>query len=55
MPDIRYGLFVKDRTLFAKGVVRWEGEIVAAVAAMTPEIARQAIELIEVDYEPLPS
>jgi CO/xanthine dehydrogenase Mo-binding subunit len=54
VPDVRYGLFVKDRTLFAKDVVRWEGEVVAAVAALTPEIARRAVELIEVDYEPLP-
>ena len=54
VPDLRYGLFVKDRTLFARDVVRWEGEVVAAVAAMTPEIARRAVELIEVDYEPLP-
>ncbi len=54
VPDVRYGLFVKDRTLFAKDVVRWEGEVVAAVAALTPEIARRAVDLIEVDYEPLP-
>ena len=54
VPDVRYGLFVKDRTLFAKDVVRWEGEVVAAVAAMTPEIAKRAVDLIEVDYEPLP-
>ena len=50
VPDLRYGLFVKDRTLFAKDVVRWEGEVVAAVAALTPEIARRAVDLIEVDY-----
>ena len=54
VPDVRYGLFVKDRTLFAKDVVRWEGEVVAAVAAATPEIAKRAVDLIEVDYEPLP-
>jgi len=54
VPARRYGLFVKDRTLFATDVVRWEGEIVAAVAALTPEIARRAVELIEVDYQPLP-
>jgi CO/xanthine dehydrogenase Mo-binding subunit len=54
VPDVRYGAFVKDRTLFASEVVRWEGEVVAAVAAVTPEIAAQAIELIELDLEPLP-
>ena len=54
VPDVRYGLFIKDRSLFATDVVRWEGEIVAAVAALTEDIARRAVELIEVDYEPLP-
>ena len=53
VPDVRYGGFVEDRTLFARDVVRFEGEIVAAVAALTPEIAERAVELIEVDYEPL--
>ena len=33
MPDVRFGPFVQDRTLFARDVVRFEGEIVAAVAA----------------------
>ena len=54
VPDVRYGLFVKDRTLFAKDVVRWEGEVVAAVAASTPQIAQRALDLIEIEYEPLP-
>ena len=54
VPDVRYGGFVEDRTLFARDVVRFEGEIIAAVAALTPEIADRAVELIEVEYEPLP-
>jgi CO/xanthine dehydrogenase Mo-binding subunit len=54
VPDVRYGPFVEDRTLFARDVVRYEGEVVAAVAATTVEIAREAAALIEVDYEPLP-
>ncbi|HEX7297552.1 MAG TPA: xanthine dehydrogenase family protein molybdopterin-binding subunit [Solirubrobacteraceae bacterium] len=53
VPPVRYGMFVKDRTLFATDVVRFEGEIVAAVAAVTPELARTARSLIEVEYEPL--
>ena len=53
VPDVRYGPFVQDRRLFAKRRVRYEGELVAAVAALTPEIAERAAELIEVDYEPL--
>ena len=54
VPDVRYGGFVEDRTLFARDVVRYEGELVAAVAALTPDLARQAADLIEVDYEVLP-
>ena len=53
VPLVRYGPAVKDRTLFAKDVVRYEGEIVAAVAALTPEVAEEACRLIEVEYEPL--
>ena len=55
VPDVRYGGMVQDRRLFAKERVRWEGDVVAGVAALTPEIAEQAAALIEVEYEPLPS
>jgi len=48
------GLYLKDRRIFALDRVRYVGEAVAAVAADTPEIAQQALELIEVEYEPLP-
>src|SRR5712692_11143137 len=54
VPDVRFGGLVQDRTLFAKDVVRFEGEIVAGVVATTEEIAAEAVGLIEVDYEPLP-
>jgi CO/xanthine dehydrogenase Mo-binding subunit len=54
VPDVLYGGMVKDRRLFAKDKVRFEGDIVAGVAATTAEIAEQAAALIEVDYEPLP-
>ncbi len=53
MLDVRYGFFVKDRTVFATDEVRFEAEVVAAVAALTPEIAAEAVRLIEVDYEDL--
>ncbi len=53
VPDILYGQLVKDRRLFAKEEVRYEADVVAAVAALTPDIADRAIDLIEVDYEPL--
>ena len=55
VPDVRYGGMVQDRRLFAKEAVRFEGDIVAGVAALTPEIARAAAALVEVDYEPLPA
>ena len=54
VPDVRFEAPLADRTLFAKDVVRFEGEVVAAVAAMTPEAAEAAVEAIEVEYEPLP-
>jgi CO/xanthine dehydrogenase Mo-binding subunit len=56
VPDRRYGSFdlVLDRTLFARDVVRFEGEVVAAVAAISPEAAAAALAAIEVEYEDLP-
>jgi CO/xanthine dehydrogenase Mo-binding subunit len=54
VPDVLYGDFVQDRYLFCKDYVRYEGDLVAAVAATTPEIAQRAVDLIEVDYEELP-
>ena len=53
VPDVRYGPFVRDRALFAGDLVRFEGEIVVAVAALTPEIAAEACRRVRVDYEPL--
>lgn len=55
VPDVRYGPFVQDRRLFARESVRFEGEVVAAVAAATPELAERAAALVEVVYEPLPA
>ena len=55
VPDVRFGPFVQDRTLFARDVVRFEGEIVAAVAATTAEIAQRAADAIVVEFEPLPA
>lgn len=48
------GLYLKDRRIFALDRVRHFGEAVAAVAADTPEIAEQALGLIDVEYEELP-
>jgi CO/xanthine dehydrogenase Mo-binding subunit len=53
VPDVLYGGMVADRRLFARDLVRFEGEIVAAVAARTEEIAREACALVRVEYEDL--
>jgi len=52
--DYKLGLYVVDKDILAKDEVRHFGEAVAAVAAETPDIAARAIDLIEVEYEPLP-
>src|SRR5215211_6627427 len=44
---------IKDYCL-AVGKARYMGEPVAAVVATTRELARDAAELVEVEYEPLP-
>ncbi len=54
VPDVLYGGMVADRRLFARDTVRFEGDIVAGVAAVTPELAREAAALVEVELEQLP-
>lgn len=49
----RIGLYLKDKHIFARDRVRFVGEAVAAVAAVSEEIAEKAVALIEVEYEPL--
>lgn len=44
-----------DECVFAVDRVRYIGDNVAAVAAVSPEIAERALELIRVVYEPLPA
>src|SRR5215472_15424091 len=48
------GLELADQPVLAEGVVRYQGEPVALVAADHPEIARQAAKKIAVEYEVLP-
>ncbi|MCY4487646.1 MAG: xanthine dehydrogenase family protein molybdopterin-binding subunit [Deltaproteobacteria bacterium] len=50
-----YGAVVEDQPVLAIDRVRCVGDIVAAVAAEEREIAEEAVELIEVEYEPLPA
>ena len=51
----RVGLEYDDQPALAEGVVRYQGEPVAIVAADHPEVARQAAKKIVVDYEARPA
>jgi len=51
----RVGLEHDDQPALAEGVVRYQGEPVAIIAADHPEVARQAAKKIVVDYEVLPA
>lgn len=54
-PRTMWGVHHKERRILAEGRVIFSGEEVAAVAATTEEIARDALDLIQVDYEELPA
>jgi CO/xanthine dehydrogenase Mo-binding subunit len=49
-----FGIVVKNQEILAGEKVRYLGDGVALVAARSIEIAREALRLIEVVYEPLP-
>jgi len=57
IPDRQYGIVPKarDEYALARGKVRYIGDDVAAVCAIDPEIAEEALELIKVEYEELPA
>jgi 4-hydroxybenzoyl-CoA reductase subunit alpha len=44
-----------DEEILASTKVRYVGDEIAAVAAIDPEIARQALDLIQVEFEELPA
>lgn len=50
-PKHKFGLSIPDVNVFAIDRVRYVGDEVAAVAAISEEIAEEALELIDVDYE----
>ena len=54
IPAVMVGLRMKDMPLLATERVRYVGEPVAAVAADSAEIAEEAMNLIDVQYEALP-
>lgn len=49
----QFGLYMKDRHVFAQDRVRFVGEQVAAVVARDPRVAKRAAKLVEVTYEVL--
>ena len=53
VPEGYFGVDIKDRVVFARDKVRYRGDAVAAVAAITEEIAARALDLIKVDYDPI--
>ena len=53
--DVRLGLYLRDKRILARDVVRYQGEPVAAVAADTLDAAREACRRIRVEYEELPA
>ncbi len=54
IPPVMVGLRMKDMPLLAREHVRFVGEPIAAVAADSVEIANEALNLIDVQYEELP-
>lgn len=51
----RFGQFIEDQPFLAYQKVRYAGEPVVAIAAEHPEIAAEAVQLVKVDFEPLPA
>lgn len=56
-PKIKFSFFQKfaDKLMLCDDRVRYVGDEVAAVAAISEDIAENALELIKIDYEPLPA
>jgi CO/xanthine dehydrogenase Mo-binding subunit len=50
-----FGIGIADHPLFARDIIRYDGEAIAAVAAETLEQAKAAAAAIELELEPLPA
>src|ERR1043166_174663 len=50
-----WGAFFADQYILSVGKARYVGEEVAAVAAVDADTAEEAIDLIQVEWEPLPA
>lgn len=55
VPSVLLGAQVRDMPVLTRDVVRYRGDRVAAVAAETARIAEEAVGLIDVTYEELPT
>jgi CO/xanthine dehydrogenase Mo-binding subunit len=55
VPRKKFGFTVQDEEIFASEKVRYIGDVIAAVAAASDEVAEQAVGLIDCDYDPLPA
>ncbi len=57
LPDGRpdsYGYFIKDQPIVALDKVRYEGDVIVAVAGVDEGAANRALATIEIEYEDLP-
>ena len=54
-PDRLFGKGLLDTPILAREKVRYVGEVVAAVAAESEDIAAEAVEAINVEYKELPA
>ncbi len=54
-PGYQFGLYMKDRYIFAQDKVRFIGEQVAAVVARCPKAAKRAALLVKVEYKKIPA
>jgi len=56
LPNLRpFGIVFADQEVIVSQKVRYLGDVVALVAAESPEAAEEALSLIEVQYQPLPA
>jgi carbon-monoxide dehydrogenase large subunit len=55
LPDVLVGRRMFDMPVLARDRVRFVGEKIAVVAAHDPDIAEEALALIDVEYEDLPA
>lgn len=55
LPDRLFGKGLMDSPVLARDKVRYVGEVVAAAAAESEDIAAEAVEAINIEYEELPA